>query len=249
MNGYIEHLIKFLRSASETQDENIDRAAELAVESFTADKNFFIFGSGHSHMVAEELYVRAGGLAFVKAILPPELMLHEMYNKSTLLERIEGYAPALLELHGVGKGDTIMIVSNSGRNSVPVEMAIVARERGARVVALTSLKHSGRVKSRHSSGKRLFELADVVLDNLGEYGDAAFYVKGCETPTGPTSDAVGIALVQAVAVRITEKLVQRGVEPPLFRSSNVDGTDGVGNVDEHNLRLAEKYFGLKAAGS
>jgi uncharacterized phosphosugar-binding protein len=244
MNNYLEHLIKFLKSASETQDGNISRAADLVVESFTGNNNFFVFGSGHSHLIAEELYTRAGGLAFVKAILPPELMLHEMLNKSTLLERLEGYAPALLELYRVGKGDTIMIVSNSGRNSVPVEMAIGARERGARIIVLTSLKHSGKVASRHSSGKRLFELADVVLDNQGEYGDASLYVKGCETPTGATSDAAGIALAQALVVRIVEKLVERGVEPPLFRSSNADG-----NADDHNARLAEIYFGVKAAGA
>jgi uncharacterized phosphosugar-binding protein len=244
MNDYLEHLSKFLKSASETQDENIGRAAELVVESFAGGRNFFVFGSGHSHMIAEELYTRAGGLAFVKAILPPELMLHEMFYKSTLLERLEGYAPALLELHQVGRGDTIMIISNSGRNCVPVEMAIGARERGARVIVLTSLKHSSRVASRHSSGKRLFELADVVLDNQGEYGDASFYVKGCDIPTGATSDAVGVALAQALTVRIVEKLVQRGMEPPLFRSSNADG-----NAGDHNARLAETYFGVKAAGA
>ncbi|MDR2759395.1 MAG: SIS domain-containing protein [Spirochaetaceae bacterium] len=242
MNDYLEYLLKFLKAASETQDKNISRAADLVVESFISNKNFFAFGSGHSHLIAEELYTRAGGLAFVKAILPPELMLHEMFNKSTLLERLEGYALALLELYQVGKGDTIMIISNSGRNSVPVEMAIGARERGARIIVLTSLKHSGRVKSRHSSGKRLFELADVVLDNQGEYGDASFYVKGCDTPTGSTSDAVGIALAQALTARIVEKLVQRGIDPPLFRSSNTDDTD------DYNIRLAEKYFGVKAAG-
>jgi uncharacterized phosphosugar-binding protein len=244
MNNYLEHLIKFLKSASETQDENIGRAADLVVESFTGNKKFFVFGSGHSHLIAEELYTRAGGLAFVKAILPPELMLHEMFNKSTLLERLEGYAPALLELYCVGHGDTIMIISNSGRNSVPVEMALAARERGARVIALTSLKHSGRVTSRHSSGKRLFELADVVLDNQGEYGDASFYAEGCKIPIGATSDAVGIALAQALTVRIVEKLVQRGIEPPLFYSSNAD-TDG---ANEHNAYLAEKYFGVKMSG-
>ncbi|MDR2245059.1 MAG: SIS domain-containing protein [Treponema sp.] len=243
MNNFLEYLIKFLKSASETQDENISRAADLVVESFTGNKHFFVFGSGHSHLTAEELYTRAGGLAFVKAILPPELMLHEMLNKSTLLEQLEGYAPALLELYRVGTGDTILIISNSGRNSVPVEMAIGARERGARIIALTSLKHSGRVASRHSSGKRLFELADVVLDNQGEYGDAAFYVEGCLIPTGATSDAVGIALAQALTVRIVEKLARRGVEAPLFRSSNADG-----DAASHNARLVETYSGVKVVG-
>jgi uncharacterized phosphosugar-binding protein len=186
-------------------------------------------------MVAEELYLRAGGLAFVKAILPAEMMLHQMPHKSTLLERLPGYAEAMLTLYGAGSGDTILIISNSGRNSVPVEMALVARERGAKVIALTSLKHSKKVASRHTGGKRLFEIADVVLDNQAEYGDAAFYVKGCSAPVGPTSSAVGIAIVQALAVSVTEKLAQGGSEPPVFRSSNADGSD------EYNLELAARY--------
>jgi uncharacterized phosphosugar-binding protein len=236
MNPYLRLVMEKLETAEKQEGENIEKSAELVTNSFINNHQFFTFGTGHSHMVAEELYLRAGGLAFVKAILPPELMLHEMLHKSTLLERLEGYAPILLELFGVGRGDTILIISNSGRNSVPVEMALGARERGASVIALTSLKHSRQVQSRHSGGKRLFEIADVTLDNQAEYGDAAFLTKGGTIPTGPTSDAVGIALAQALAVRVTEKLIERGIEPPLFRSSNAD------NADEYNAGLFKQYF-------
>jgi uncharacterized phosphosugar-binding protein len=240
MNGYINLVLQKLKDAAETQEENIEKAAELVVQSFVNKRNFFTFGTGHSHMIAEELYLRAGGLAFVRAMLPPELMLHEMARKSTFLERLPGYAAVLLRLYGLGQGDTILIISNSGRNSVPVEMALEARAAGASVIALSSLKHSRRVRSRHTSGRRLFEAADVVLDNQAEYGDAAYVVEGCAVPAGPTSDAVGIALVQALAVQITEKLVRRGIEPPLLRSSNA------GDADAYNDKLIEQFFGPRA---
>jgi uncharacterized phosphosugar-binding protein len=219
------------------QAGEIEKAADLIVESHVSGKHFFLFGTGHSHLVAEELYLRAGGLAFVRAILPAEMMLHEMPHKSTLLERLPRYAEAILTLYGVGRGDTILVISNSGRNNVPVETALVSKERGASVIALTSLKHSRKVHSRHSGGKKLFEIADVVLDNQAEYGDAAFRVEGCSSPVGPTSSAVGIAMVQALAVCVTAKLALRGEDPPVFRSSNA------GDSDEYNLALAARYTG------
>jgi uncharacterized phosphosugar-binding protein len=237
VDSYLKFVIKKLEAAEAAETAHIEQAAELIAASFLKGASFFTFGTGHSHMVAEELYLRAGGLAFVKAILPPEMMLHEAIHKSTILERLEGYAGALLNLYRVGKGDTILIISNSGRNSVPVEMALGAKERGASVIALTSLKHSRQVASRHSSGKRLFEIADLVLDSQADFGDAVYPVKGTALFSGPTSDAVGIALVQAVAVRTAEKIAEAGIEPPLLRSSNTD------NADEYNEALFQKYQG------
>ena len=234
-NDYLEYLIGKIGDAAETESENIDKAADLIVESFLSGGTVFTFGTGHSHLIAEELYIRAGGLAFFKAILPDEVMLHGPIGKSTLIERLEGYAAVLLEIHRVRKGDTIIIISNSGRNSVPVEMAMGARAIGANVIAITSLRHSKRVQSRDKSGKRLFEVSDVTLDNQAEYGDAGFYVEGCETPTGPVSDAIGIALAQAMVASVVEKLTQKGVEAPVLRSGNSD------NYESHNEKFA-KYF-------
>ncbi|WP_248930301.1 SIS domain-containing protein [Paenibacillus hamazuiensis] len=222
---YGEYLMKHLEKAVLNQQESILQAAQLVKKSILAGGRFYVFGSGHSHMIAEELYNRAGGLALIKAILEPSLMLHEEPNKSTYLERLEGYAEVLLNLKEVGSKDTVMIVSNSGRNAVVVEMAIKARELGAGVIAMTSMSHSSKVSSRHQSGKRLFELADVILDNGAETGDAAFFVEGLETPTGPTSSFAGIALAQTMLVTILNELVAAGFEPPVFKSSNLDGAD------------------------
>ena len=139
---YFEFLHTKLQDAQQTQFDNLNVAADKIVEAVNKGGNFYVFGSGHSHMVAEELYVRAGGLTFVKAILMPELMLHQMFHKSTNLERLPGYAKAILDLYPIDEKDVFLIISNSGRNSVPVEMAMEAKKRGAYVIAMTSLRHS-----------------------------------------------------------------------------------------------------------
>ena len=170
---FFEHAQRKLQQVLEQEMPNIRAAAELVTESCKRGGKFYVFGSGHSHMIAEELYLRAGGLALVHAILPPELMLHEMPNKSTYLERVEGYAQSLVELYRVEAKDTILVISNSGRNAVPVEMCLAAKAKGAKVIAMTSMQHSTGCTSRHSSGKKMYEIADVTIDNHGEPGDAA----------------------------------------------------------------------------
>ena len=150
---YFDYLNAKLQEVVERELPNIEKAAQLVTETCLKGGRLYVFGSGHSHLIAEELYIRAGGLALVHAILPPEMMLNTMPTKSTLLERLEGYAPALIELYHVEANDTLLIISNSGRNAVPVEMAMTAKEKGTSVIALTSMAHSADCTSRHSSGK------------------------------------------------------------------------------------------------
>lgn len=234
---YFAHVQQKLQEVLDHELSNIEKAADFVVESCKKGGKFYVFGSGHSHMIAEELYLRAGGLALVHAILPPELMLHEMPNKSTYLERVEGYAKALVELYHVEEKDTLMVISNSGRNAVPVEMCLESKKKGASVIAMTSMKHSSSCTSRHSSGKKMYEIADVTIDNRGEIGDAAFPIEGLDSCIGPTSDAVGITIAQALVCEVVDKLVKAGIEPPIFKSSNVDGGDA------HNNRMFDTYYG------
>lgn len=224
MAGAEEYLGKALaiaQQAAETQLGAIRVAAGLVADALADGKRFWVFGTGHSHTLAEELYGRAGGLADVRAILEPGLMLHEGLQKSSLLERLPGLADVLLEINPLASGDVLLIASNSGRNAVPVEFALGARAHGVKVIALTSLAHSNATTSRAPSGQRLFETADVVIDNCGVPGDALIKVPGTPEPTGATSTLVGALLLQALTVEIVTNLTARGQAPNVLRSLNV----------------------------
>jgi uncharacterized phosphosugar-binding protein len=224
MAGAEEYLGKALavaHQAAETQLGPIRVAAGLVADALAGGKRFWVFGTGHSHALAEEVYGRAGGLADVRAILEPGLMLHEGLQKSSLLERLPGLAAVLLEINQLEPGDVVLIASNSGRNAVPVEFALGARERGAQVIALTSMAHSSATTSRAPSGQRLFETADVVIDNCGVPGDALIEVPATPEPTGATSTMIGAMLLQALTVEVVTRLTDRGETPNVLRSLNV----------------------------
>ena len=162
------------------------QAAEWVSEALLSERFIYVFGSGHSHALGEEMFYRAGGLARAVAILDEKLMVHESASESTSWERIEGYAVSILSRYPLGQGDVLIVVSNSGRNPVPIEMAILAAERGARVLAITSLDYSGSVTSRHSSGKKLTDVAHLVINNYRAAGDACVTVDGLASKVGPT---------------------------------------------------------------
>jgi uncharacterized phosphosugar-binding protein len=218
---YFGKALAIAQQAAETQLGAIRVAAGLVADALAAGKRFWVFGTGHSHALAEELYGRAGGLADVRAILEPGLMLHEGLQKSSLLERLPGLAGVLLEINQLESGDVVLIASNSGRNAVPVEFALGARERGAQVIALTSMAHTTATTSRAPGGQRLFETADVVIDNCGVPGDALIEVPGSPERTGATSTMIGAMLLQALTVEVVTRLAERGETPNVLRSLNV----------------------------
>ena len=217
------------------QEEEITKAASILSHSLSTKGWIYTCGTGHSHLLAEEIFYRAGGFARVRPLLLPQLMLHESATGSTDEERKEGYAPILFQEYAITTNDVLFLSSNSGRNAVPIELASYAREKGAKVIVITNLAHSKSVTSRHASGLKLYQLGDVVLDNFGEIGDAALTLEGLDTPVGPTSTAIGTALLQAICVEATAQLLAQGITPEVFASSNSD------QGASHNEALLEAY--------
>ena len=222
-------------SLVQEQHQKIERAADLVADCLSRDGFIYTSGTGHSHMFAEEIFYRAGGFARVIPILDDALMLHKDASYSTEVERLEGYAGKLLQEYAIGKNDVFIISSNSGRNTVSIEMAMIAREKGAKVIVITNLKHTLSVESRHPSGKKLYEIAHLYFDNGGEIGDAAVAIEGLEYKVGATSTVIGTVILQSIMVQATENLVKMNIQPEIFSSSNSD------EGEEHNEALIKKY--------
>jgi len=214
---------------------NIEKTAELFSEALINNRKIFLFGTGHSHMLAEELFYRAGGLVKIQPILNPPLMLHVSASESTVAERVEGVAENLFNEYGIKKNDVIVIISNSGRNGVIVDMALLCKEKGVKTIALTNLQHTHSGESRHQSGKRLCEIADVVLDNFGCVGDACVEVTGVDGKICPTSTVSGALILNAVVAEAVDICAKKGFVPEHFASSNIDGGDEINN------KFVEKY--------
>lgn len=219
--AYLQAARATLDAIAEQQLNAIHTAAAWLADTVSQGGLLFITGSGHSHMIAEEVFYRAGGLIAVNPILDPALMLHEAAVRSSTLERLEGLAEIHLQDAGLSNEDILVVVSNSGRNAYPIEAALTGRRMGCKVIALTSLQHSQQVPSRHSSGKRLFELADLVLDTCVGYGDAAIELPQLGVKVGPLSTVAGAAIINAVMAQATQMMAERGHKPEVFVSANL----------------------------
>ncbi len=234
--AYLDSAIALLQEVRETQQEAIEEAGMLCAGAIAKGGLIHVFGTGHSHILAEELYDRAGGLLSVNPILVGDLMLHEGGLRSGPLERLRGLAEVILDHEPVRPGDVLIVASNSGRNAVPVEMAELARGRGLKVVGITSLQHSRSVESRTPGGRRLFEVVDVVIDNRGLPGDAVLPVPGAREGMrmAATSTVTGAAIIQAIAADAVARLAATGADVPILMSANVEG------ADQHNDRLLRR---------
>lgn len=204
----------------EGQLGQIEAAADWLAESLSAGGSLFLAGTGHSRLVAEEAYHRAGGLVAVRPVYDPSSSLAHGADRATLIERLHDYGTAIIATSGLSATDLLVVISQSGRNAVPIDMALAGRRLGCQVVAITSLQHSTAAASRHRSGKRLFEVADLTIDNCVAHGDASVAVRGLPVPVGPLSTLAGVTIVNALSARAAELLAARGSPPALLSSDN-----------------------------
>ena len=236
LDRYVDAASRVLGEVAATQGGALEVAARLVTDSVAAGGMLHLFGAGHSQLLGLDAYVRAGGLACVHPILDPDLSPATGLELARA-ERTEGRGTALLEGEDLRQGEVVLIASNSGVNAAPVEVALGCRERGLLVVALTNLEQAKATAPRHSSGTKLHELADVVIDNRCPTGDAALTLASGDR-VGPLTTVVGAAGVAALCARAAELLAERGHSPLVLTSQNLDGVPAA----ERNAELLAPYL-------
>lgn len=220
-----------------SQTGNMKTAGSRLADSLLEGGIIHVFGAGHSRAFGMEMCGRAGGLAPMKLIGLEDVAAASVGQGLNLveLERDPNTAHRLMELHDMRPEDALIIVSNSGRNGSSVELALECKRRGIPVVAVTSMAHSGQTDSRHPSGKKLYEIADVVIDNCCPYGDVLLDIPQLQEKTGSASSVVGAMIAQSLTAEIIGRFIQAERTPPVYISANVDGGD------EHNRKIVQAY--------
>ncbi|WEO96789.1 SIS domain-containing protein [Streptomyces sp. FXJ1.172] len=234
---FFDAAINLLQRVREEEAEPIRAAGTLLADTVAAGGRLFAFGAGHSSLAAQDVVYRAGGLALMNLLAVPGVVGVDV-TPATLgsaLERVDGLAGAVLGTSPVRAGDALVIISLSGRNALPVEMALNARALGVKVIGVTSVAYASQTTSRHSSGTFLKDHCDLVLDSKIAVGDAELTLDTIPAPFAPASTVVTTALMQAVMATAAAALAERGIEPPLLRSGNVDGGH------EWNGRVMREY--------
>ncbi|MER6628257.1 SIS domain-containing protein [Streptomyces sp. NPDC000987] len=234
---FLDAAIGLLQRVREEEADAVAAAGALLADTVADGGRLFAFGAGHSSLAAQDVVYRAGGLALMNLLAVPGVVGVDVMPATlgSALERVDGLASAVLDSSPIRSGDALVIVSLSGRNALPVEMAMSARARGVQVIGVTSVAYASRTRSRHASGGYLKDHCDIVLDSKIAVGDAELTLDTVPAPFAPASTVVTAALLQAVMATTAATLADRGIEPPLLRSGNVDGGH------EWNARVMEEY--------
>ncbi|MFJ9908691.1 SIS domain-containing protein [Streptomyces sp. NPDC101152] len=234
---FLDAAIDLLRRVREEEADNIAAAGTLLADTVADGGRLFAFGAGHSSLPAQDVVYRAGGLALMNLLAVPGVVGVDVMPATlgSALERVDGLASAVLDTSPLRAGDALVIISLSGRNALPVEMAVNARALGVKVIGLTSVAYASETSSRHASGTYLRDHCDVVLDSKIAIGDATLTLDTVPAPFAPASTVVTSAIMQSVMATAAGALAERGIEPPLLRSGNVDGGH------QWNGRVMEEY--------
>ena len=226
IDQYYTRVSEILAEAFAAERENIEAAAQVLARANEEHRSIFAFGCNHAGLITLELFYRTGGMVTVNPIRAPGMMLEiSPITMTSQMERMPDYGRIILEGEPIKEGDVLIIHSVSGRNAVTIDMAEAAREKGMTVIVVTNMNTATSVTSRHPSGKMLHDFASILIDNHGDKGDAAIQLEGFAQKLASTSTVVGAALLNAVTARASELLWERGIEPPVFMSGNIDGGD------------------------
>ena len=224
---YYSHINNLMEEVYCKQKEIIGEVARLLVKTIQANRTIWTFGCTHGSMLAAEMYYRAGGLIPVKGIFAPGLWLDQLpVTRTSNLEKLEGYGRVILEDLPLQAQDVLIVSSTSGKNAVPVEVALEGKNRGLIVVAVTSLMYSQQIESGHSSGQKLYDVADIVLDNRAPYGDALMSYPDFpefKNSAGAVSTITGALILNSIVVETVGLLLDAGFEPPVYVSGNITG--------------------------
>jgi uncharacterized phosphosugar-binding protein len=243
--GYLAVVTETIERVATGQRDGVLRAADLIVAALRADGVIHAFGTGHSEALAMEIAGRAGGLVPTNRIALRDVVLYGGESPSILgptLERDPTLARRLYDLAPVRQHDVFVVASNSGVNGMIVEFALLVKERGHGLIGITSLEHTSRVDSRHPSGRRLADIADVVLDNGAPYGDATLPLPGGGA-VGAVSSITAALLAQQITVEVVARLLAASETPPVYLSANVP------EGDAHNRELEARFAGRIRRGS
>jgi uncharacterized phosphosugar-binding protein len=221
-------IVELAMHAVSTQQSEILEISKEIVNTFLQGGKVYTFGAGHAQAFAMELTSRAGGLSFYQSMNLQDIrkVVRDSFwdLRDSKPERIPANGIALLDHHGVGVRDMVIIASQSGRNGAPIEMALECRRRGIRTVGISSLEHMSNVASRHESGKKLIDVVDQFLNNGSVLGDAVIRTSN-EKGICSASSVCFALLAQGINFEVTRTLIERGVEPPILVSANLDHGD------------------------
>jgi len=240
VDRYFNLLIERLAEVRATQAHAIDDAARACAASIAADKLVFSFGTGHGALPALEMFPRTGTIVGFRPIVESTMIsFHRVWGdmgarQYRFIHAVEGYGRAILRSHHLDPKDSIVLFSHSGVNAVILDVALSAKEKGLTVIAVTSLPHSSASPSRHSSGKRLFEVADIVVDTRASLADALIRIDGLDAPVGANSTSVAIAIAHAIVTATAEKLVQRGIKPFVMVNPNTASKETANAANDRN---------------
>lgn len=231
---YASALISAIGYIADAQKENIMRAAEMVGGAIARDGLVYVFGCGHSHILAEETFYRAGGLACVSPMFYEPLMLHESAEESSRLEKSEGLAEKVLAGYDISANDVLICASTSGVNAVPVELANEAKSLGIGVIGISSAAYRTQT-AKNALGRHLEQVCDVCIDNAAPHGDACLAPEGLPVRMTPVSTVTGAFIINSVIAEGVQLALKNGCEPPVYMSGNVPGGA------QYNEKLIERF--------